>query len=162
MQMKLEPGMSHVVHDGEGKRFDVLGAHLVWKARGEDTDGTFTVAVQTLAPAEQIPPHKHQYPEVFYVTSGELIFTITRGSEEVEEKVTQGGTVIVAANSYHAVRNSSNENATLIDIACFEHQQFFDDVQAAHQGWEGLTPEQTMREVGAIGLQHTMEFRAPE
>jgi quercetin dioxygenase-like cupin family protein len=162
MQMKTEPGMSHVVHEGEGKRFDVLGAHLVWKARGEDTDGTFTVAVQTLAPSEHIPLHKHQYPEVFYVTSGELIFTITRGSEQVDEKVTQGGTVVVAANSYHGVRNDSNENATLIDIACFEHQQFFDDVQDAHQSWEGLTPEQTLQEVGAIGLKHTLEFRAPE
>jgi quercetin dioxygenase-like cupin family protein len=162
MQMKTEPGMSHVVHEGEGKRFDVLGAHLVWKARGEDTDGTFTVAVQTLAPSEHIPLHKHQYPEVFYVTSGELIFTFTRGSEQVDEKVTQGGTVVVAANSYHCVRNDSNENATLIDIACFEHQQFFDDVQDAHQSWEGLTPEQTLQEVGAIGLKHTLEFRAPE
>jgi len=79
MQRKVEPGMSHVIPAGEGKRFDVLGAHLIWKARGEDTDGTFTVAVQTLAPSEHIPPHKHQYPEVFFVTSGELIFTLTRG-----------------------------------------------------------------------------------
>jgi quercetin dioxygenase-like cupin family protein len=162
MQKKVEPGMSHVIPAGEGKRFDVLGAHLVWKARGEDTDGTFTVAVQTLAPSEHIPPHKHQYPEVFFVTSGQLIFTLTRGAEEIEEKVGQGGTVVVAANSYHSVRNGSNEDATLLDIACFEHQQFFDDVQQAHQAWNGLTPEQTMQQVGAIGLKHTMEFRVPD
>jgi quercetin dioxygenase-like cupin family protein len=162
MLTNSQPGVSRVVREGEGPRFDVLGAHLVWKARGDDTDGTFTVAVQTLAPDEQIPLHRHQYPEVFFVTSGELVFTLTRDGEPVEETVVQGGTVIVAANAYHAVRNASAAEATLLDIACHEHQQFFDDVQQAHASWQGLTPEQTMQQVGAIGLKHTLEFRAPE
>jgi quercetin dioxygenase-like cupin family protein len=159
MQQKRESVPSHVVRAQEGKRFDVLGAHLVWKARGDDTDGTFTVAVQTLAPGESIPTHRHDYPEVFFVTAGELVFTLTDGSREVEETVGQGDTVVVAASSYHAVRNASDTNATLLDIACYEHQQFFDDVQQEHLAWQSLTPEQTMRRVGEIALSHTLEFR---
>jgi quercetin dioxygenase-like cupin family protein len=153
---------SHVVRNDEGKRFDVLGAHLVWKARGDETDETFTVAAQSLAPTEGIPLHRHAYPEVFVITSGELIFTLTRDSETFDEIVRQGDTVVVAKDSYHGVRNESGAVATLLDIACFEHQQFFDDVHKEHSSWDGLTPEKIMERVGQIALQHTLEFRAPE
>jgi quercetin dioxygenase-like cupin family protein len=162
MQKLPEAIDSHVVRDGAGQRFDVLGAHMVWKARGDDTDDTITVAVQTLAPNENIPPHRHSYPEVFYITSGTLLFTISRNSEEVDEAVSQGDTVVVAANSYHSVKNISSVNATLLDIACFKHQQFFDDVQEDHQSWQGLTPDQEMQRVGEIGHKHTLEFRMPD
>jgi quercetin dioxygenase-like cupin family protein len=162
MQQDLKPGHSHVVRDGDGQRFDVLGAHMVWKARGDDTDGTITVAVQTLAPDEQIPLHRHAYSEVFFVTSGTLIFTLTRDSNKVEETVTTGDTIVVAANSFHSVINASDAPATLLDIACYEHQQFFDDVHQEHTTWQGLTPEQAMQRVGEIGHRHTLEFHIPE
>jgi mannose-6-phosphate isomerase-like protein (cupin superfamily) len=160
LQENLSKSVSYVVREGDGQRFDVLGAHLVWKARGDDTDETFTVAVQTVGPTEGIPPHKHEYPEVFFVISGELIFTLTRGAEEFEETVKAGGTVIVAADAYHSVKNISGINATLLDIACFKHQQFFDAVAHNHASWEGLSPELTMQEVGKIAHMHTLEFRA--
>jgi quercetin dioxygenase-like cupin family protein len=153
---------SHVVRNGAGKRFDLLGAHLVWKARGSETDGTFTVAVQTLAPGGHIPPHKHAYPEVFFIISGELVFTIFDGARESQETVRQGDTVVVAADSYHAVVNSSDANATLLDIACFEHQQFFDEVQQGSEAWADVTEEEVMQQVGEIAKRHTLEFRAPE
>ena len=161
MQKNQDNRGSYVVHDGEGQRFDVLGAHLVWKARGDDTDETFTVAVQTLGPDETIPTHKHEYPEVFFVISGELVFTLTQGVEEIEETVKPGGTVIVAADAYHSVKNISGFNATLLDIACFKHQQFFDAVAQNHPSWEGLSPELTMQKVGEIAHKHTSEFRVP-
>jgi quercetin dioxygenase-like cupin family protein len=153
---------SRVVREGEGKRFDLLGAHLVWKARGSDTDGTFTVAVQTLAPGEQIPAHKHAYPEMFFITSGELVFTIFDGSRESQETVKPGDAVMVAADSYHSVVNASGTHATLLDIACFEHQQFFDEIEQESNKWAELTPGETMQQVGGIALRHTMEFRTPE
>jgi quercetin dioxygenase-like cupin family protein len=162
MQGVASSTISRVVRNGEGKRFDLLGAHLVWKARGSDTEGTFTVAAQTLAPDEHIPAHKHAYPEVFFITSGELVFTIFDGSRESQQTVRQGDAVVVAADSYHSVVNAGNDNATLLDIACFEHQQFFDEVQQTSESWAALTPEQTMQQVGAIAQRHTMQFRAPE
>jgi mannose-6-phosphate isomerase-like protein (cupin superfamily) len=95
------------------------------------------------------------------VTSGELVFTIARESGEVEETVRAGDAVVVAANSYHGVRNVSQVNATLLDIACYKHQQFFDQVDQEHQSWKELTPEETMVRVGEIALNHTLEFRVP-
>jgi quercetin dioxygenase-like cupin family protein len=162
MQGNSGSPISHVVREGAGKKFDLLGAHLVWKARGSDTDGAFTVAAQTLAPGEHIPAHKHAYPEVFFITSGELVFTIFNGSGESQETVRQGDTVVVAADSYHSVVNASGTNATLLDIACFEHQKFFDDVQRESEQWAELAPHETMQRVGEIALGHTLEFRAPE
>ena len=162
MKDDTEPTTSHVVRGGEGKKFDVLGAHLVWKARGNDTDGTFTVAVQTMSPNEFIPQHKHQYPEVFYILSGELAFTLFQGSEGVTEVVRGGDTVVVAAHALHSVQNLSDSDATLLDIASFTHQKFFDAVQADSATWSTLTPEETMHRVGGIGMQHTLAFSQPE
>lgn len=149
---------SHVVRAADGKRFDVLGAHLVWKARGEDTKNLFSVAIQTLAPNETIPKHRHQYPEVFYIASGEVEFTLFHGAEDVKEIVRAGDTVVVAPDGYHSFRNLSSSDAILLDISTVEHQLFFDDVLVDAATWTDLTPEEAMRRVGHIGMQHTFEF----
>jgi quercetin dioxygenase-like cupin family protein len=133
----------------------------VWKARGNDTDGTFTVSVQTLSPNEFIPKHKHQYPEVFYILSGVLEFTLFHGAQGAKEIVRGGDTIVVAADAHHSVQNVSDSKATLLDIASFNHQQFFDAVQADSATWGALTPEEAMYRVGGIGMQHTLEFSRP-
>jgi quercetin dioxygenase-like cupin family protein len=161
MKNDIESTTSHVVRGAEGEEFDVLGAHLVWKARGNDTDGTFTVAVQNLSPNEVIPKHKHQYPEVFYVVHGEVEFTLFHGLEGVKEIVRGGDTVVVAADAYHSFQNLSESVATLLDISTFEHQLFFDDVQIDAAKWGDLTPEEAMQRVGRIGMKHTFEFSEP-
>lgn len=161
MKHEIASTTSHVVRGAQGEKFDVLGAHLVWKARGNDTDGTFTVAVQTLSPGEVIPKHRHQYPEVFYIISGEVEFTLFHGAEGVKEIVRGGDTVVVAADGYHSVQNLSSSDATLLDIASFAHQKFFDEVQIDAARWAGLTPEEAMQRVGQIGMQHTLEFYQP-
>jgi len=40
------------VAPGEGERFDVAGAHLTWKVKGEDSGYAFSICEQTLAPGE--------------------------------------------------------------------------------------------------------------
>jgi quercetin dioxygenase-like cupin family protein len=111
MKNDIKSKNSRVVRGAEGEKFNVLGAHLVWKARGNDTEGTFTVAVQTLLPGEVIPKHKHQYPEVFYIVSGEVEFTLFHDSEGVKEIVRGGDTVVVAPDGYHSFQNSSGSDA---------------------------------------------------
>lgn len=162
--MKSSPGPapSHVVRAAEGKRFDVLGAHLVWKARGEDTEDTFTVAVQSLSPQESIPRHRHRYAEVFYILSGELEFTLFNGLNANTYTLSAGDSVMVAASSDHGVHNATKEQATLLDIAPISHQHFFDTVQREAPQWSALTPEETMHRVGEIGRKHTLEFWQPE
>jgi quercetin dioxygenase-like cupin family protein len=152
---------SHVVRSGEGRRFDVLGAHLVWKARGEDTEGTFTVAEQTLMPDEGIPKHRHPYPELFFILSGEVEFTLYKGDSEERHLVNRGDAIFVAANTYHSSINKSGEKASLLDIASYIHQKFFDAVDEEASQWSTLNAEDVMDRVGAIARQHTMEFYQP-
>lgn len=161
MNDKKKENHSRVIRSGEGRRFDVLGAHLVWKARGEDTEGTFTVAEQTLMPNEGIPKHRHPYPELFFILSGEVEFTLYKNDSAELHTVTQGDTIFVAANTYHSSINRSGERATLLDIASYTHQKFFDAVDKAAPQWGTLKPEDVMDRVGVIARQHAMEFYQP-
>jgi quercetin dioxygenase-like cupin family protein len=162
MERTTAPAAPRVVRAEEGNRFDVLGAHLVWKARGEDTADTFTVAVQTLSQRESIPRHQHRYPEVFYILSGELEFTLHDGADAATHTVRKGDTVVVETSTDHSVRNSTDLDASLLDIASVSHQQFFDTVQREAPHWVGLTPDETMRRVGDIGRQHMLDFWEPQ
>jgi len=71
------------VAPGEGERFDVAGAHLTWKVKGEASGYAFSVCEQTLAPGEGVPLHSHSSPEVFYVLAGQAdFFRIVDGRED--------------------------------------------------------------------------------
>jgi quercetin dioxygenase-like cupin family protein len=161
MNLEKTETMSHVVRKGEGRRFDLLGAHLVWKARGEDTEGTFTVAEQTLMPNEEIPKHRHPYPELFFILSGEVEFTLYKGDTGELYTVKHGDAIFVAANTYHSSINVSGEKATLLDIASYIHQKFFDAVGEEAPEWDALSEQDVMDRVGAIAQQHTMDFYRP-
>jgi quercetin dioxygenase-like cupin family protein len=149
---------SLVIRAGEGKKFDVLGAHLVWKARGADTQDTFTLAEQTLAPADSIPRHRHPYPETFYVIAGEVEFTFFDVPAGTPHILRKGDTVVVPSNMYHAIKNAGEADAILLDIAALAHQQFFDAVQHEASGWHDLDPLDAMGRVAQIGQQYALEF----
>jgi len=161
MTDEKKENLSRVVPSGEGRRFDVLGAHLVWKARGEDTEDTFTVAEQTLMPNEGIPKHRHPYPELFFILSGEVEFTLYKNDSEELYTVKQGDAIFVSADTYHSSINMSGEKATLLDIASYIHQKFFDAVDEEAPQWGALKAEDVMERVGVIAQQHTMEFYQP-
>ena len=61
------------VAPGEGERFDVAGAHLTWKVKGEDSGYAFSICEQTLGPGEGVPLHSHSSPEVFYISVSALL-----------------------------------------------------------------------------------------
>ena len=93
----------------EGERFDVAGAHLTWKVKGEDSGYAFSVCEQTLEPGEGVPLHSHSSPEAFYILVGQTDFLrITEGKEDwIRCEV--GSTMILPPNSLHAFYNRSSE-----------------------------------------------------
>jgi quercetin dioxygenase-like cupin family protein len=55
-----------------GPALDVGQMKLLWRALGENTGYTFSIFESTLAPGMGIPPHRHPFPEFFYVLEGNL------------------------------------------------------------------------------------------
>src|SRR5215510_13881742 len=114
------------VGPGEGEKFDVGGAHLIWKVKGEDSGYSFSVCELTLAPGEGVPLHSHASAEAFYVLSGAAdCFRLVDG-EEGWVRCETGGLMILPPNSLHACHNGTPEPCHLLGISTQLHQAFFD------------------------------------
>src|SRR5215831_21030157 len=67
----------------EGEHFDVAGAHLTWKVKGEDSGYAFSICEQTFEPGEGVPLHSHSSPEVFFILTGQIdFFRMVDGKED--------------------------------------------------------------------------------
>ena len=100
----------------DGERFDVAGAHLTWKVKGEDSGYAFSLCEQTLAGGEGVPLHSHASPEVFYVLKGQADLLRIVGGKENWIRCEAGSTMILPPNSLHAFCNRSVEPCRLLGI----------------------------------------------
>jgi quercetin dioxygenase-like cupin family protein len=144
----------------EGEHFDVAGAHLTWKVKGQDSGYAFSVCEQTLAPGEGVPLHSHSSPEVFYVLEGQAdFFRIVEGKGDWILCET-GSTMILPPNSLHAFCNRSSEPCRVLGISTQLHQTFFDAVASADQSepFSALPLAEAMARVAEIGLRHNVYF----
>jgi len=148
------------VAPGEGEPFDIAGAHLTWKVKGEDSGYAFSVCEQTLTLGEGVPLHSHATPEVFYVLEGQAdFFRIVEGKGDWI-RCEAGSTMIFPPNSLHAFYNRSSEPCRVLGISTQLHQTFFDAVASANQSepFSALPLAETMARVAEIGLRHNMYF----
>jgi quercetin dioxygenase-like cupin family protein len=145
---------------GEGERFDVAGAHLTWKVKGEDSSYAFSVCEQVLAPGEGVPLHSHSSPEAFYVLEGDVDFFRILKGKEGWVRCEVGSTMILPPNSLHAFYNRSPEPCRLLGISTQLHQTFFDAVIRADkkEPFSAQPLAEAMARVAEIGLQHNMYF----
>jgi quercetin dioxygenase-like cupin family protein len=68
---------------GEGQKFEIAGAHLTWKVKGEESGYAFSLCEQTLAPGQGVPLHSHASAEAFYVLAGTAdFFRLVNGEED--------------------------------------------------------------------------------
>jgi quercetin dioxygenase-like cupin family protein len=148
------------VGPGQGERFDIAGAHLTWKVKGEDSGYVFSICEQTLAPGEGVPLHCHPSAEAFYVLSGAADFFRLVDGEENWIRCETGGLMILPPNSLHAFYNTSSEPCCLLGISTQLHQAFFDAVATADKNrpFPSLPFPEAMRLVVEIGAQHNMYF----
>ena len=64
------------VGPGQGERFDIAGAHLTWKVKGEESGYAFSICEQTLAPGKgflsiaMLPPRHFMYSPVRPISFG--------------------------------------------------------------------------------------------
>ena len=148
------------VAPGEGERFDVAGAHLTWKVKGEDSGYAFSICEQTLAPGEGVPLHSHSSPEVFYILAGQVDFFRVVDGKEDWIRCETGSTMILPPNSLHALYNRSSEPCRVLGISTQLHQVFFDAVATADrkEPFSALPLPKAMARVAQIGLRHNMYF----
>jgi len=145
---------------GEGESFDVAGAHITPKVKGEDSGYALSVCEQSLAPGEGVPLHSHASPEVFYILEGQPdFFRIVDGKEDWIHCET-GATMILPSNSLHAFYNRTSEPCRVLGISTQLHQTFFDAVASADEkeSFSALAPAKAMARIAQIGLRHNMYF----
>lgn len=148
------------VEPRKGQRFDVAGAHLTWKVRGEDTGYAFSVCEQDLAPGEGVPLHSHPYAEVFYILDGPVdFFRVVNGKEDWIRCET-GSTMILSGNTLHAFYNKAAKPCRVLGISTQLHQAFFDAVEGADKDlpFSSLSTSDAMARVAKIGAQYNMQF----
>jgi quercetin dioxygenase-like cupin family protein len=148
------------VGPGEGERFDLAGAHITWKVKGEDSGYAFSICEQSLAPGEGVPLHSHSSPEVFYILAGQPDFLrIVEGKEDWIHCET-GATMILPPNSLHAFYNRTSEPCCVLGISTQLHRAFFDAVASADQNdpFSALPPAEARARIAQIGLHHNMYF----
>lgn len=118
---------------GAGDSFDLGAIHFRWKARSDDSAGSYTVFELILAPGEGVDLHSHASPETFYILEGEATFyRVMNGKQEALACAT-GTTVLIPPNALHALFNETKGACRLLDISTPQHQRFFDSLLAANQ-----------------------------
>ena len=148
------------VEPGNGQRFDIAGAHLTWKVRGEDTGYAFSVCEQDLEPGEGVSLHSHPYAEVFYILDGPVdFFRVVNGKEDWIRCETDS-IMILSGNTLHAFYNKAAKPCRVLGISTQLHQAFFDAVEEADKGvpFSVLPPSEVMARVSRIGSQYNMHF----
>ena len=148
------------IERNEGEAFNVAGARLTWKAKGEDTGYAFSLFEQQLGPGEGVSLHCHAYPEVFYVLAGDVDFLRVDDAGESWIVCSGGETVIVPSNTLHAFYNRSEEPAWLLSIASPLHQAFFDALAEGDRAdpFASMPRPQAMMRVAEFARQFDTHF----
>ena len=150
----------HKIAQGEGRAFDIAGAHFTWKARNEDTGHAFSLYEMALEPGEGVPLHCHPYVEVFYILAGEVEFF--RPAEDGDRWIAAscGETVIVPINGLHAFYNRSRSSARLLSVSNQLHQPLFDALDDLDkvEPFSAFPMPEAMGRVAALAKTYGMHF----
>jgi quercetin dioxygenase-like cupin family protein len=114
---------------GEGGTVDnPLGADVVFKARGEQTDGTLTAFETVVGPGDGPPLHTHANEgESVYVLDGEMRFKLR---DEIQA-APAGSFVFIPRGAPHTWQNVGDEPARmLVHFAPSGMERFFDGFAA--------------------------------
>jgi quercetin dioxygenase-like cupin family protein len=114
---------------GEGGTVDnPLGGDVVFKARGEQTEGTLTAFETVVAPGEGPPLHTHAYEdESLYVLDGEVRFKL---GDEIRA-APAGSFVFIPRGAPHTWQNVGDGPArVLIHFTPSGMERFFDGFAA--------------------------------
>jgi quercetin dioxygenase-like cupin family protein len=148
------------VRRGEGEKFDIAGAHLIWKVKAQDSAYSFSVNEMTLASGEGVPVHSHTSAESFYVLSGAAEFFRVTGGKEDWIRCETGELMILPPNSLHGFYNRESSECRVLGISTAVHQTFFDAVGEADRtsSFASMLPREAMGKIAQIASENHMYF----
>ena len=119
--MKTIAEMQAITGGADQQTFIVLGVLLQFLSTPQQIDDDICVMRGTIPPGVVIPLHSHADPEIFYVLNGSLEVFRSEGWQ----KVTAGEVVSIPGNVRHAIRNTSSNAISLVNVSKQEHYGFF-------------------------------------
>jgi quercetin dioxygenase-like cupin family protein len=144
----------------EGEKFDIAGAHLLWKVKAHDSAFAFSVNEMTLAPGEGVPVHSHTSAESFYVLEGSADFFRIHNGNEDWVRCETGELMILPPNALHGFLNRGTTQCRVLGISTAAHQTFFDAVADADRAssFASMPIQEAMGKIGQIALDNYMYF----
>jgi len=141
-----------VLRSGTVQALSVLGTQVRFLCESESTGKAFSL-MEVVLPLDAGPPlHDHDWDEAYYVTKGEVAFTI--GMEKVT--VQEGDFIYAPAGTLHGFHGVSAEAARMLIFDAPAHAgSFFKEVDR-----EVKTPGD-MAKVPEIGLRNGIRFVRP-
>ena len=138
----------------DGEVWNLFGDKIIRKVAGKDTNGSYAVIEQIVAPGGGPPPHKHKgEEELFMVEEGE--FEIMFGGET--KKGGPGTIAMLPRGIPHGFRNSGKvPGKVLIVISPARFEGFFVDLIALPEKDRG-----DIAKVTEIGKKYDLEFLPP-
>jgi quercetin dioxygenase-like cupin family protein len=110
-----------VVKDGAGEALNVMGAAVKFLCTGDKTGRAWSLMEVTRPKRAGPPPHRHPWDEAYYVTAGEVRFSID-GREQVFRA---GDFVYAPANTLHGFQGESEAQARVLIFDAPAHTEGF-------------------------------------
>lgn len=141
-----------VLRSGTAQALSVLGTQVRFLCESDSTGKTFSL-MEVVLPLDAGPPlHDHDWDEAYYVTKGEVEFTI--GMEKVT--IQEGDFIYAPAGTLHGFHGTSAEAARMLIFDAPAHAgSFFKEVDRE------VKTAGDMAKVPEIGLRNGIRFVRP-
>ena len=146
-------GAVKLVRQDEGEVLDVLGVDVRFLVRGEDTGSAWSTMDTTVPEGAGPPAHFHPWDEAYYVTFGEVEFTV----EGQVRRVGAGDFLFAPANTVHAFRGVSKQPARMLILDTPAHAEGF--FRELHQKVRNMPADAVL--IPGIGASHQTTFLPP-
>jgi quercetin dioxygenase-like cupin family protein len=141
-----------VMRSGQAQALNVLGTQVRFLCESHRTGKAWSLMEVVLPRDAGPPPHDHSWDEAYYVTKGEVEFTI--GGEKLS--VAEGDFIYAPGGTLHGFHGVSDEAARMLIFDAPAHAgSFFVEVDRE------VKTADDMARVPEIGLRHGIRFQRP-
>ena len=140
-----------VMKQGQGESLEVLGTRVRFLCTPDKTDHGWSLMEVAIPAHGGPPPHDHPWDEAYYVTHGQVRFSLA----DREQIVNAGEFLYAPAGTLHGFSGASADPARMLIFDIPAHAEaFFRDVDREVKG------PSDMAKIPEIGERNQIHFRA--